>query len=222
MKKGEDSLFGLHERGVGGDISSGADLQAETIFLRHLSAFGTIDSEESGVIGSGENRIYLDPIDGSDNFLSHLPYYGSSIALEKEGKIVAGIVANLANGTYLLKTEERFVKGLLGKAAETKVCVNRYATVGIFERGYRSKKYADRLKKAKIKYRIPGAVALSLAYAHDLRFVLFEGQMRPYDIKAGLFMCEDLYYHASEDLTIICHNREDFTYLKELLLEDKR
>ncbi len=212
----------MHNRGAGGDVSSGADLEAEAIFLRHLSPFGTIDSEESGRIGRGENKIYLDPLDGSDNFLSGLPYYGSSVALEKGGRVVAGVVANLADGTYTLKTKNRFVRGVLGKSEEREVRLSDHARVGIFERGYRSRIYADRLKKAKIKYRILGAVALSLSYAHSVRFVLFEGKMRSFDIKAGLYMCEDLYCHISEDLTIICHNREDFTYLKEIVLEDEQ
>ncbi len=211
----------MHDRGAGGDISSGADLMAEEIFVRHLHPFGTIDSEEAGIVGSGRDRIYLDPIDGSDNFLSGLPYYGSSIALEREGKIVVGIVTNLANGTYLVKSAEGFIEGAFHHERTYAVQTNPNATVGIFERGYRSRTYARRLKEAKIKYRIPGAVALSLAYAHRVRFVLFEGEMRPYDIAAGLWMCEDLCRHSTEDLTIICHNREDLTYLKKILLEER-
>ena len=189
-------------------------------YLRFMR--GIVDSEESGARGSGGDRIYLDPLDGSDNFLSGLPYYGSSIALEREGRVRVGIVANLAVGTYFLKRDDLFVQGSLLKRETHPVTYNRAASVGIFERGYRSQKYAKRLQNRKIKYRIPGAVALSLAYAHAVRFLLFEGPMRPYDVKAGLFMCEDLYRYNSEDLTLICHNRDDFLYFKELLLEDER
>ena len=83
-----DKDYQPFEVGAGGDISSGIDLLAEEIFVRHLSSFGTIFSEESGKF-PGTNttiEIIIDPIDGSDNLLSHLPYFGTSVAYKKEGK----------------------------------------------------------------------------------------------------------------------------------------
>jgi len=86
------------EIGAGGDRSAGIDRMAESIYVEALAPFGTIDSEESGIIGSGEAKIVLDPIDGSDNALSGLPYFGSSVALERNGRVEEAVVVNLANG----------------------------------------------------------------------------------------------------------------------------
>jgi myo-inositol-1(or 4)-monophosphatase len=222
LKEGFDiSLCQQLEIGAGGDISRGIDIIAEEIFIKYLNSFGMIDSEESGLIGEGSWRIILDPIDGSDNFLSKVPYYGSSIALEIEDKVVAGVIANFANGDIFVKTKEYFRYGNLDTLAFSNVENNSCATVGIFERAYRSKKYAKKLFDAEIKYRIPGAAALSLAYAHNTSFVLFEGPIRAYDAKAGLFMCENLYKYEYNDLLLISKDLKQFNFLKNILLGDE-
>jgi len=61
-----------------------------------------------------------------------------------------------------------------------------------------------------LKFRAPGAVALSLAYAHACMYVVFLGNMRPYDIEAGLYLCEDLHTYMGEDILIVSHNKDVF------------
>jgi len=191
---------------------------AEKIFVNHLGSFGYIDSEESGKIGQGAYRIVLDPIDGSDNFLSQLPYFGSSVALEKEGDVLAGIICNFANGEIFIKTKSYFREGSLDQKLLKDVVNNPCSSLGIFERAYRSRHYAKKLFDAHMKYRIPGASALSFAYAHRVDFVLFEGEVREYDSKAGLFMCENLYKYEYNDLLLICKDLKQFQLLKNILL----
>ncbi len=208
------------EIGAGGDVSREVDIMAEKIFIKYLSAFGQIYSEESGKIGEGDYRIILDPIDGSDNFLSQIPYFGSSIALELEGEVLVGIICNFANGDIFVKTKEYFRVAKLENISFKDEVLNPCSCVGIFERAYRSKVYAKKLYDAEIKYRIPGASALSFAYAHRVDFVIFEGEMREYDAKAGLFMCENLYKYEYNDLILICKDLKQFQYFKNILLGD--
>lgn len=193
---------------------------AEKIFIKHLGSFGRIDSEESGEIGKGAYRIVLDPIDGSDNFLSQLPYFGSSVALEKEGEVLAGIICNFANGDIFIKSKTYFRVGNLEKNDFEDVVNNPCSSLGIFERAYLSKIYAKKLFDAQIKYRIPGAAALSFTYAHRVDFVIFEGKVREFDSKAGLFMCENLYKYEYNDLLLICKDLKQFNFLKNILLGD--
>ncbi len=193
---------------------------AEEIFIKYLKPYGRIVSEESGSIGSGDYAIIIDPLDGSDNFLSQIPFYGTSIALEKEGDVIVGIIANLANGDIFVKTKKTFRQADLEHCHFKDIRENHCATVGIFERAYRSEIYAKKLYHDKIKYRIPGAVALSLAYAHRVDFVIFEGTLREYDSKAGLFMCENLYKYEYNALLLICKDLNRFNYLKNILLGD--
>lgn len=169
------------------------------------------------MVGEGAYKITLDPLDGSNNFKSNFPYFGSSVALELDGDVKVGIVANLADGTLFLKTKEKFQSTKLHDIKFVDIKPNPYAGVGIFERAYGSKKYANRLKGSGYKYRTPGAIALSLAYTNQVLFFIYEGEMRRYDIRAGMFMCEGLYQHKEKDLTIICQELNHFEKLKEVL-----
>jgi len=204
--------------GAGGDVSIGIDLITERVFLKHLASYGRIDSEESGVMGEGDYTITLDSLDGSGNFKSNFPYFGSSVALELDNDVKVGIITNFANGTLYLKTKTLFQYTKLESIKFFDVIPNPYASVGIFERAYNSKIYAKRLKNSNYKYRIPGATALSLALTNQVQFFIYEGEMRSYDINAGLFMCQGLYQHKEKDLTIICSKLNHFENLKKILL----
>src|SRR5262245_16659311 len=48
--------------------------------------------EELGETGSRERRWVLDPIDGTSNFVTRRPLWGTHIALEVEGEIVLGVI----------------------------------------------------------------------------------------------------------------------------------
>ncbi len=197
--------------GAGGDVSSKIDLLAEEIFIQHLSVFGNIYSEECGFVDNKKSdEIIIDPIDGSDNFASNLPYYGTSVALKRDGKCLAAVVVNLSNGELFLKDKNRFERANIKDLKFEKVEKNIYSKVGLFERTYCSKGTPELMRRYGIKYRSPGAFALSLAYAHDVDFVLYEGKMREYDIAAGLYMCEDLYVEKREDLLLVSQNKEIF------------
>jgi len=210
------------EQGAGGDISCGIDLVSERIFIEKLAAFGTIISEESGVITHPhhEATIILDPIDGSENLLSHLPYYGTSVAYKKADVCVCAIVTNLANGDVFIKDAQGFRRGKLGHVTFKNVTCNPFSKVGLFERSYCSTKALSKIHTLGIKYRSPGAFALSLAYAHDVSFVLYEGVMRSYDVEAGLFMCQDLHTFIKDDIFLVSKDKETFDKITQLFLMD--
>lgn len=65
--------------------------------LRALTPEVEVFSEESGDQwnnGAREQRWIVDPIDGSANLLMGIAHFAISIALEQEGKVVAGYVMN--------------------------------------------------------------------------------------------------------------------------------
>lgn len=218
----EDSHHHSFDIGAGGDHSAGIDLEAEQIFIKHLLPFGEILSEESGVILSPnlQARIILDPIDGSDNLLSHLPYYGTSIAYFENDVCTKAIITNLANGDVFIKDEKGLRHSKIGENNSVSVACNPFSKVGVFERSYCSKHAHIKLQNAKIKYRSPGAFALSLAYAHDVSFVLYEGVMRSYDVAAGLFMCEDLHTFCEDDIFLVSKDKEIFDKIKSLFISN--
>ena len=215
----DEAAYAPQEIGAGGDRSVGLDLMAEAIFVKRLGRFGEISSEESGIIGSGEAKIVLDPIDGSDNMLTHFPYYGASIAYMIDEKPVMGIVCNFANGDIFIKDKKQFLQGKLHSAHFRPVVKHHTSRIGIFEKAALYPELTKELIDNRLKYRAPGAVALSLAYAHYANYMVFLGKMRSYDLEAGLFMCEDLHVYKDETHIIISKDKEVFERIKTIILK---
>lgn len=78
------------------DIVTVADAEAEQAVIsgiRTLYPSHSILSEESGETdGASPFRWVIDPLDGTTNFSSGLPFFTVSIALEYEGEAVVGVV----------------------------------------------------------------------------------------------------------------------------------
>jgi myo-inositol-1(or 4)-monophosphatase len=204
--------------GFGGDKTLNIDLIAEKIFIKYLKDFGDIFSEEVGLLSSNSNiKIIIDPLDGSHNFLSQLPYYGTSIAVKIGNEIVAGYVCNLVNGILTYRDDNKLNKISI---IDNKI-VENYATnnreIAVFERAYAFPKICEKLYQNKIKYRSPGAVALSLSEARNFQFVLFAGKIREFDIAASLCINNDLFIHYDNDFLIITKNEYYFTLVKEII-----
>lgn len=218
----EEELFQPTTKGAGGDISLKIDLLAEDIFIKYLSSFGNINSEEKGYISkNNEYDIIIDPIDGSDNLVTHVPYFGTSVAFSCKGKILAGVIVNLANKDIFIKDDKGMQKAKLDVLDFQKIEKNPYAKLGLFERAYRSLDLAKVLNENKIKYRSPGAFALSLAYAHEVDFVLYEGKRRVYDIAAGEYFCDDLYQLKTDNILLVSKNKETFDKMSKFILRDQ-
>ena len=197
------------EVGAGGDLSSNLDLFAEEIFVKHLGSFGMIESEESGLIGEGEEQIIIDPIDGSSNALSQFPYYGTSVArINREGVLESAVVCNLANRDIFIKEAgKEAVQGKLFSREFRTIGEMPGSEIGLFEKAYANGALVEKLHREKFKFRAPGAVALSLAYAHSVEFVLFVGPFRIYDFAAGLALCEGLEVVVDEDYVIVSKDK---------------
>ena len=54
--------------------------------------------EEEGETGSREARLIIDPIDATRNFIRGIPVFGSLLAVELDGEVVAGMVSAPALG----------------------------------------------------------------------------------------------------------------------------
>ncbi len=216
-----DELCKEEKIGFGGDRSKKIDIIAEDIFIKYLQKYGQIFSEEIGFVGASNNtKIIIDPIDGSENFISKIPYFGSSIALVKNGITQKSFIINYSNDDIFYKNGLDFKQGNLGHNYFGKPKINQNSTLGIFERSYKSKTLAKVLKELKLKYRSPGALALSLAYARNVDFVLHEGPVREFDIVAGLHMNEDLCVKKDKNFLFVSKDKQIFDKIQEKLLKD--
>src|SRR5208283_5831521 len=99
-----------------GEFVSTADLKAErtlkTELMRARPDYGLLFEESGAAAGvDPRHRWIVDPLDGTTNFLHGIPHFAISIALERDGEIVAGVVyepirdemfwAEKGAGTYL-------------------------------------------------------------------------------------------------------------------------
>jgi histidinol-phosphatase len=57
--------------------------------------------EEFGQEGPADRRWIIDPIDGTQNFVRHIPIWAVLIALEEHGEITTGVVLNPVSGELL-------------------------------------------------------------------------------------------------------------------------
>ena len=217
----DKSYFRRGKRGAGGDISSGLDMMAESVFAKYLSEFGQIESEESGIIGEGSATIIIDPIDGSSNALSMFPYFGTSVALiGKDGVLEAAIVCNLASKEIFVRENGREL--MWGKLFENPLQEYLPAPdteIGIFEKAYAQPEIVMGLSSLGLKFRSPGAIAVSLAYAHSVGYVLFVGSYRIYDFAAGLALCEGLEVIVEEDYVIVSKDKNIAQKLEQIVKE---
>ncbi len=215
----EEYFFKKGSVGAGGDVSSELDLLAEKIFVKYLGKFGRIESEESGVIGTGDAVIIIDPIDGSSNALSLFPYFGTSVArINAEGILDAAIVCNLANGEIFFK--EAAKTAMQGRLFHKNYYLPRIAPqaeIGLFEKAYAHPEIVLKLDQMGLKFRAPGAVALSLAYARTVSYLLYVGSYRIYDFAAGLALCEDLEVVVEEDYVIVSKDKAIVQRLETLV-----
>jgi len=216
INSSETTLFDSYSLGEGGDISSGFDLLAESILFKHLKIFGSFYSEESGwMTPCSDVNIIADPIDGSDNFSSSFPYYGVSIAREIAGKTTDGIVCNLVNGDVFIRTSDEYYKTCLDNPMlKLPVLPSQNPKIGLFEKSYEHPDLIEILIGEKFKFRSPGALALSLAYAPLVKYVLFLGTMRQFDIQAGLYLSQHLYSFSDERYILLSPDKEVFERIR--------
>jgi myo-inositol-1(or 4)-monophosphatase len=97
-----DAVGSQRRRGLSGLRASQyhLDVVADEVARRVLGGAGfRVVSEESGVTGSGEFTVVVDPVDGSTNCDRGVPFYSTSLALVREEELIGGLVVNLATGT---------------------------------------------------------------------------------------------------------------------------
>ena len=209
------------------DFVSAADLKSEQILFEELSKARpgySFLGEESGEREGADktHRWIVDPLDGTTNFLHGIPVFAISIALERQGQIVAGVVYNPAMDE--LYTAERGGGAFLNDrrlrvSGRTKLSDAVIATgIPHLGRGHHGN-YLIELRNVMAEVsgvRRMGAAALDLAYVAAGRVDGFwEAGLSPWDIAAGMLLVREAGGFVSdmkggqemfEDKTIVAGN----------------
>jgi myo-inositol-1(or 4)-monophosphatase len=183
----------IHEKGARADLVTDADRASERIILERLRRDypnASILTEESGThAGSGDEQWIVDPLDGTTNFAHGYPLYCVSIAYERSGELIAGViyapamdelfVAQRGAGAQL--NERSISVSSVASVADAMVCTGFYPAD--FERNAAHFRAASNVAQA---VRRDGSAALDLAYVACGRFDGFwEFGLHPWDVAAG-------------------------------------
>ncbi|MCT8988975.1 inositol monophosphatase [Chelativorans sp. SCAU2101] len=186
-----------------GDYVSQADRRAEEILFTELSRARPGYSflmEERGVVEGDDqqHRWIVDPLDGTTNFLHGIPIFSISIALERQGQLVAGVIYNPAMDE--LYTAERG-SGAFFNDRRMRVAARRQLSdcvigTGIphLGRGHHGRALLDlrNVMAEAAGIRRLGSAALDLAYVAAGRMDGFwEDALSPWDIAAGILMVRE-------------------------------
>jgi myo-inositol-1(or 4)-monophosphatase len=78
------------------DLITAADRASETLVVERLRSYfptHAIVGEETGAYGgASEYRWYVDPLDGTTNFAHGFPVFNVTLALERAGELIAGVI----------------------------------------------------------------------------------------------------------------------------------
>jgi myo-inositol-1(or 4)-monophosphatase len=178
-----------------GDISTEIDRLAETAIIRRLRAAypsHAFTGEESGDSGASAFRWIVDPLDGTVNYVHGFPYYAVSLALEVNGKIALGVVADPVRKEFFTAVAGRGAY-LNGKRLRVSSCQGlELAVVGTvvppprFAGMEEYLEYFCRVARTCAGVRRAGAAALDLAYVAAGRLDgFFVVSLHAWDIAAG-------------------------------------
>ena len=186
------------------DFVSEADRESEdtlrSLLLGQYPHFGFLAEESAATTGRDANtRFIVDPLDGTTNFLCGIPHFAISIGLEREGRIVAGVVfdppmnelffGEEGGGTWLGRERLRvsndvdFSHALIGTGIPHSNRRERHAEY---------LPVLSSLMREAAGIRRMSAAALDLAYVAAGRFAaFFELGLAPWDLAAGVLLVRE-------------------------------
>lgn len=185
------------------DFVTTADMTAEKTLFEELNrarpGYGFLLEERGPVEGTdATHRWIVDPLDGTTNFMHAVPHFAISIALERNGTIVAGLVYNPV--TDEMYTAERGAGAFLNDR-RLRVSARRDLGQALLATGlpFMGQNHHE-VELAELEavmhktagVRRFGSAALDLAFVAAGRFDGFwEHALNPWDIAAGMLLVRE-------------------------------
>ena len=186
-----------------GDFVTASDKKAEKILIEELQKARprfSILSEEIGLITNDEEfKWIIDPIDGTTNFLHGVPHFCISLALEKKGEIICGIIfdpikdelfsAEKGNGSYLNNQRMRVSSR---SKLEDSIIFTGGPKRGANDYNLSLEEYKRFSIALKVPIRKMGSAALDMAYVAAGRCDGFwQRNLNYWDIAAGIILIRE-------------------------------
>lgn len=188
-----------------GDFVSRADKRSEEIIVESLvrdrPEWSIMAEEGTAIVGSDSRyRFIIDPLDGTRNFLHGLPHWCLTMALEKDGEIVAGMTFDPIR-QEMFRVESG--SGAFMNNTRLRVSGRKDLNMGMFvvDNILRDEASAQKFQQARAaleseagaSVRSMGSAALDLAYVAAGRFdgYYMQGGAKPWDIATGILMVRE-------------------------------
>jgi myo-inositol-1(or 4)-monophosphatase len=180
-----------------------ADRRAEETLFQELSkarpGYGFLGEESGERAGADKtHRWVVDPLDGTTNFLHGIPQFGISIALERDGAVIAGIVYNPATDEMFSaeKGKGAFLNDQRIRVAARKGLADAVIACGLPHRGRGQLELGTKeigaMQHEVAGLRRFGAAALDMAWVAAGRLDgYWERNIKPWDIAAGLILVRE-------------------------------
>ncbi len=197
----------LAKRGIGyelkgvHDLVTEADRASEHLIIERLEQhFPThaIVAEESGAHeGSSEYRWYVDPLDGTTNFAHSFPVYNVTLALERAGEVIAGVVYDPTRDEMFQaeKGSGAFLNGQRIHVTKTAKLEDSLCATGFPSRKRHQNiniHFYYQFAMQTHGVRRAGAAAIDLAYVAAGRLDFYwEFSLNPWDMAAGTLLVRE-------------------------------
>ncbi len=203
---------------------SAADKRAEETLYQELSkarpGYGFLGEEGGHREGTDKTNTWIvDPLDGTTNFLHGIPQFAISIALERDGAVVAGLIYNPATDEMFIaeKGKGAFLNEQRIRVAARKRLDDAVIACGLPHLGRPGIALAHQETKA-VQEKVAGlrrfgAAALDLAWVAAGRLDgYWERHIQPWDMAAGLILVREAGGYASD-----CDGKDDMMAKGEIL-----
>ena len=155
-------------------------------------------AEEAGGARSARTRWIVDPLDGTTNFVHGFPHYAVSVALEVDGRLEAGCIADPRSGRVALagRGAGATVDGAPLKVSKTRSLGEALFVTGFaYDRRERPDFYLDRVRRALVAgqgLRRCGAATHDFWHIASGRAdVYWEFALGPWDVAAGVLLVRE-------------------------------
>ncbi len=180
-----------------------ADKRAEETLYAELkkarAGYGFLGEE--GGVREGDDKTHrwiVDPLDGTTNFLHGIPHFATSIALEREGALIAGIIYNPISDDMFIAEKG---KGAFLNEQRIRVAARRNLTDAVVACGLPHRERGDmalaQRETAAVQEKVGGlrrygASALDLAWIAAGRLDgYWERDIKSWDMAAGIVLVRE-------------------------------
>lgn len=185
------------------DLLTVADTQAEkaavSVIKKYFPGHNFLAEEFRYISTDSDYTWIIDPLDGTNNFVSSLPIFCASVALIRRKEVLIGAVYDVMRDEifYAQKDKGAFLNGRKIKVSQAKSLKESLIITGFYyDRGKKMIETLETIKRFHFRHilgiRRLGAAALDLCYVACGRAAGFwEFELSPWDFAAGKLIIEE-------------------------------